>query len=75
MTPESLSDQIVAVASLILGAACLVMGWCALVVWRSWSKDRMEKRLAEMSEQFRAVTDRLQPAEAPIRKRRELPSA
>jgi hypothetical protein len=75
MTSDSLSNQIVMVASFVMGTACLVVAFGAFRAWRLRSNDRMKKRIGEISQQLRAVTDRLQPTEGPIHNRREILSA
>ncbi len=75
MPADWVSELVVAVASVIPAATCFIMVWGAGHVWRFRSQVRMNKRLTEMSRQFRAANARLQPPERPIKKRREFPTA
>jgi hypothetical protein len=69
MNPESLSNLVVAVASVIMAGAGFGVAWSAFRARRSRSETRMERRLAEMSQQLRAVTDRMQSPAGTIRHR------
>jgi hypothetical protein len=67
MPQDILSDRVVAVASVIIGVACLAMACGAFMGWRSRLRNRPQKQFAETTQQIRFLPDRPQPSEAPIR--------
>jgi hypothetical protein len=75
MSLESLSDRIVAIAFVVLGAACLAMAWGAYSAWRSRSRDRMNSPSADISQQIHFISDHYHATEVPVGTKPECPLA
>jgi hypothetical protein len=63
MSPDAQSDPIVVVAFAIVGLTCALLAGRAVFAWRVRCRNRTARRLAEMSLQLRAVSDRLRTGE------------
>jgi uncharacterized membrane protein YdjX (TVP38/TMEM64 family) len=75
MPPDSLSDQIVAAGFVIIGITLIATASCAFFSWRTRANDRAARRLKEMTQQFRAVTERLQSCDRLVPSQRKTPLA